>query len=846
VAGGPIKGLTVEVGGETKGLQAALKDVGRVSNDINKELGQIEKGLKFDPQNSVLLAQKHELLEKKIVATRDSLDALRQAEERVEKMFKSGEIDAGQYREFRRQIEASESKLKTFEKQVKDVEKAQKDAGKTASEWGKKLKDGSEKAALGAGAAAGAAFTAGFLGGMDVEKASDKLVAQLGASGKDAERYGEVAANLYAGAWGDSMEDVTGAVGAVVTSIGGMREASDSELEDITAKVLDFATAFEVDVPRAAQVAGQMVKAGLADDATGALDLLTRSMQNVPAAVRDDIMDAVDEYGPFLASIGIDGPQAFGLLVKGAERGMYGIDKTGDALKEFTIRATDMSKGTKEAYDILGLSMPEMTRKLLKGGETGAKAFDQIVAALLDVGDPIRQSQAALALFGTPLEDLSVQEIPAFLKGLDDAKGALGDVDGAVSDMGQTLNDNAATSLESFKRQVQKALVDKMEDALPAMQGVFEFLSQYSGVIVPLVGALAGFAGVIAAISAAMKAWAIIQAVLNATMWASPITWIVAAVIALAAVAYLVIKNWEPISAFFEDLWETIKNAFGAAKDWIVEKMGALKDGALEKLDALVAFVTGLPEAILSALGDLGSLLLDAGKALLQGLLTGATWVWDNLVAPYLNLHLKILKAVGSLVSVLLNAGKDVLRGLLSGLKWLWDMEVKGWLNLGAKIKSAVGSLGSVLYDAGKAVMKGLYNGLKWAWDHTVAPFLDKVTRLIPDWKGPIEDDRRLLIPAGEAIMGGLMTGMQGQLGQLRQTAAQVSATIAGAIAPRANYSVSAGQLPTVAGGGAAAAVLRPGDVFNFYGDIVAPDPSRFIKAIEREVALQGRARGMR
>ena len=59
---------------ENTGLEAALKNVGKVSNDINKELGQIEKGLKFDPSNTVLLGQKQELLGSKITETRKALD----------------------------------------------------------------------------------------------------------------------------------------------------------------------------------------------------------------------------------------------------------------------------------------------------------------------------------------------------------------------------------------------------------------------------------------------------------------------------------------------------------------------------------------------------------------------------------------------------------------------------------------------------------------------------------------------------------------------------------------------------------------------------------------------------
>lgn len=56
-----IKGLTVEIDGETRGLDAALKSLGKRTNEVNKELGQVERALKFDPSNTVLLSQKQGL-----------------------------------------------------------------------------------------------------------------------------------------------------------------------------------------------------------------------------------------------------------------------------------------------------------------------------------------------------------------------------------------------------------------------------------------------------------------------------------------------------------------------------------------------------------------------------------------------------------------------------------------------------------------------------------------------------------------------------------------------------------------------------------------------------------------
>ena len=114
-------------------------------------------------------------------------------------------------------------------------------------------------------------------------------------------------------------------------------------------------------------------------------------------------MDAVDEYGPFMNSLGIKGEAAMTLLADSAEKGMFGIDKTGDAVKEFGIRATDMSKTSGVAFEQIGLDQEKMAAALLKGGDTGKEAFQTIIDGILSIKDPTEQSQAALALFGLGL-----------------------------------------------------------------------------------------------------------------------------------------------------------------------------------------------------------------------------------------------------------------------------------------------------------------------------------------------------------------------------------------------------------------------------------------------------------
>ncbi|HHK5596377.1 TPA: phage tail tape measure protein [Bacillus tropicus] len=108
---GRIKGITIEIGGETTGLQNALKDVNKRSNDLTKELKDVERLLKFDPGNVEALAQKQQLLTQQIENTTQKLDKLKAAEQQVQAQFQNGKISEEQYRAFRREIEFTEGSL---------------------------------------------------------------------------------------------------------------------------------------------------------------------------------------------------------------------------------------------------------------------------------------------------------------------------------------------------------------------------------------------------------------------------------------------------------------------------------------------------------------------------------------------------------------------------------------------------------------------------------------------------------------------------------------------------------------------------------------------------------------
>ncbi|MBZ4221936.1 DUF2207 domain-containing protein [Bacillus wiedmannii] len=126
MASGRIKGITIEIGGETTGLQNALKDVNKQSDNLAKELKDVERLLKFDPGNVEALAQKQQLLTQQIENTTQKLDKLKAAEQQVQAQFQNGKISEEQYRAFRREIEFTEGSLNGLKNKLGNM-KAEQD-----------------------------------------------------------------------------------------------------------------------------------------------------------------------------------------------------------------------------------------------------------------------------------------------------------------------------------------------------------------------------------------------------------------------------------------------------------------------------------------------------------------------------------------------------------------------------------------------------------------------------------------------------------------------------------------------------------------------------------------------
>lgn len=133
-----IKGITVDIDGNTTGLSKALEDVNKNINGVSAELRQVDKLLKLDPGNTELIAQKQELLSRAIAETSGKLNTLKEAKRQVDVQFSKGEISEAQYRSLTREIASTENKLNGFNKELKETNKATKsiDLNKLGAQMG--------------------------------------------------------------------------------------------------------------------------------------------------------------------------------------------------------------------------------------------------------------------------------------------------------------------------------------------------------------------------------------------------------------------------------------------------------------------------------------------------------------------------------------------------------------------------------------------------------------------------------------------------------------------------------------------------------------------------------------
>ena len=141
--GTTLKGITVEIGGDTTKLGDAILKARKSASDLSGELRGVESLLKLDPTNTVLLAQKQDILAESIAGAKDKLKMLIAAQESMSNQLADGKISPEQYRDFEREIESTRQQLTRLEASASGTDDAVANVGDAAREAGEKAEKAS-------------------------------------------------------------------------------------------------------------------------------------------------------------------------------------------------------------------------------------------------------------------------------------------------------------------------------------------------------------------------------------------------------------------------------------------------------------------------------------------------------------------------------------------------------------------------------------------------------------------------------------------------------------------------------------------------------------------------------
>ncbi|WP_053682761.1 phage tail tape measure protein [Streptomyces sp. WM4235] len=642
------------------------------------------------------------------------------------------------------------------------AEDAGEDAGAAA---GSSLKEKLLVGVAAAGVAAGAILVAGITEAIEQANITSTLQAQLGATGKDAGRYGEIAGKLYSKGITESFQEGADAIRAVVNAGLVPPDATNAQLESLSAKMSDVATVFGADMELQTQAVSAMFKNGLAPNAEAALDLITVGFQKLgPNA--EDLLETFQEYSIQFKKLGIDGEEALGLFQQGIAAGARDTDIIADAFKEFGIRAIDMSESSQEAYKAIGLDAEKMSLQIAKGGDVAGEGLQTVLDKLREIKDPVDRNAAAVGLFGTQAEDLGNA---LFALDPNGAIDGFGKITGAAAELGTTIHSGPAHEFEVFVRTIKQGFVDYItaevlplvlrvakafnSDLLPPIRAVasavaavlmpalrdlyaagtavVNWLREWGVWLIPaaiLVGGLtlalnaqAIAIGAVTAVfsiyraaillgTAVTSGFTAVQALLNAVMALNPITLVVIALVALAAALVIAYKKSETFRAVVAAVWQGIQTA----AIWVWEKgIKPLIDG----------FMVGL-----RAVGDAATWLW---KTILEPVFSGIGAAAQVLLTIVLTLVFLpmffIFKLFGALAMWLWKVAiKPAFEGIAAAAVWMWETVIKPLFDAFVFGIKGLGLIATWLWKAAiQPAFKGIAAGAEWMWRNAVKPLVD-------------------------------------------------------------------------------------------------------------------------
>lgn len=582
---GNIKGITIEIGGNTTPLQKALSGVNKSIKDTQKQLKEVDKLLKVDPKNTELLRQKQELLNKAVSETKDKLDKEKEALKQLSAQDQTPEVTE-KMNQLKRAIVEDEQALKSANKELKNfgsVGKQQAQAfGKELQEVGKKVTEVGQKV-KGVGDSLTTHVTAPIvaLGGAslaafnEVDKGYDIVIQKTGAVGASAQGMYDIVDQLATSIPTD-FETAGNAVGEVNTRFGLTGDA----LYDLSEQFIQFAKLNNTDVTSSIDSVQKALSAfGLdSDHADTLLNRLNKTGQETGVSV-ETLTSGLIQNGTAFQEMGLNIYQSTALMGQleksgaNSETVMQGLRK---ALKSAAKDGKPLNKALDELQSAIESDEDGM-KGLNAAYELFGKSGDQIYGAVKNGSLDFRE-------LGTSMSDAAGSVSKTFettLSPMDEWKMTLNELKLAGADLGATLGEILLPIIQQAGDVVQ-SLREKWESLSPEQQKMIEQVALAIAVIGPIVSIIGS---IIMGIGGLITAVGTITAVLGIGVGA--FAGIIAIIAAVIAVIVYCITHWDQLKAKVQEVWSAISTYMSNLKDDITKKWNDIKQQIADKVQSI-------------------------------------------------------------------------------------------------------------------------------------------------------------------------------------------------------------------------------------------------------------------
>ena len=711
MAGGRIKGITIEIGGDTTKLESALKSVNTEIKNTESKLKDVNKLLKMDPGNTELLSQKYKTLQQEIQATKEKLNTLKEAAKQAEQALKDGTISQDQYDALQREIAETEQSLKSLEQEYKNFGSVQAQqiaaAGEKMKEFGAKVEDAGKTLTTHVTlplAAVGAAGVASFA---EVDKTMQLTNKTMGNTEEQAQLLNqamkEAAANSTFGMKdaaeatlnfaraGLDAEQAAAALAPAMNLAAGEGGNLDTVSGGLVATINGFHGSFEEAGHYADVFAAACNNSALdVDSLSGAMSVAAPIFSAAGYTVNDAAL-----YMGVMANNGIEADKAANSLKTGLARLISPAKEGAEKMAELGISVTNADGTMKDSITI----QRELHEAFGKLSES-----EQIAAASAIFGK--NQMAPWLALINTAPEDVgALDESLRNCAGTTDemAEAMMSGFGGSLEKLKSSIDVLVTSIGEALAPTIQKVadfiqgLVDKFNALTPAQQ---ETIVQI-GLVVAAIGPLLIIIGKVISSVGTIMTWApkIVSGVQNIigigsklmgglqALWgvilANPIVLIVAAIAAAVAAFIYFWNTSEDFRQFWIDLWEAIKTAVKTVVDGIVNFFTVTVP---EAFNSFVSFFQGLWEGIKSFFSGIW-----------EGMKEIVTTVWETIK----NVVQVAIMAIGEIFSTALTI-------ITLPFQFIWEnckeIILAAWEAIKTIVSGALEAIGTAISTAWEAV----------------------------------------------------------------------------------------------------------------------------------------------